>query len=302
MPDHMKIPAFYAPSYAPPQVASLQRLAATAAVVGSSGMAEILAPAPLDPFLLDGLHSQRYVDAFLSGRGPLASSMGLPWTPQLRDAVLAMLGGQIASASSALKHGVAMNIAQGFHHAVFERGSSYCAINGLALLAKCMPDHRIFVIDCDEHGGNGTEEYADRLTNLYNVSIFGTRFGCRGGKRSWAFHVRDRPSGFFTYFDALRTTEALVDIHQPDLIVFQAGSDCHHRDPKSSLKLTLHELYARDFFVFQIAACRRIPIVFVVAGGYQPPARMARLNLSTLKAAHRTFFGRVAPGLNAAII
>jgi len=72
------------------------------------------------------------------------------------------------------------------------RGSGFCPINGLALVALRMPRLRTFVVDCDERGDNGTEEFAARLPNLYTASIFGTRFGCLGGERSWA-NEKGRP-------------------------------------------------------------------------------------------------------------
>ena len=101
------------------------------------------------------------------------------------------------------------------------------------------------VLDCDEHGGNGTEEFAARLPNLYAVSIFGTRFGCRGGVRSWAYHVTHE-QGYAEYRRALGQAAALVDEHRPHLLVYQAGADCHREDPTSQLKLTTDELFERD--------------------------------------------------------
>lgn len=289
-----RIPAFFRPEYAPEDVPLLARLETTARKLERLRLVDLHAPPPLDLARLSGLHDEAYLQAFLAGTEPMASRQGIPWSPRVRDATLAMLGGQLAAAEAAQRHGIAMNIARGFHHAVPACGSGYCPLNGLALLAHAAPEKRVMVIDCDEHGGNGTEEFAARMPNLHNVSIFGTRFGCRGGTRSWATQVRVREQGFQRYLDALDEAASLVDAHRPDLLVYQAGADCHEDDPKSQVGLTTAQMFVRDLYVFRMARARRIPIVFVVAGGYQQAQRVARLNANTVRAARHAW--RVAAG------
>lgn len=291
----MRIPAFFDPSYAPDEVPLLARLATTASKLERLGLVDLQTPEPLAMPLLHGLHDERYLHAFLSGEEPLASRQGIPWSASVRDATLAMLGGQISAAEAAFRGGIAMNVARGFHHAFHASGSGYCPLNGLALLAHAMPNRNVMVIDCDEHGGNGTEEFAASMPNLFNVSIFGTRFGCRGGTRSWAFMVRPREEGFERYLDALREAERIIDAHRPDILVYQAGVDCHEHDPKSLARLTTKELFTRDMAVFRIARARDIPILFVVAGGYQNADRVARLNANTVRAARHIWYGQQAP-------
>ncbi|MBN8741697.1 MAG: hypothetical protein J0H86_19480 [Xanthomonadaceae bacterium] len=277
---------FYSTAYAPVSQPALQRLALAAGLLARRGLAQLQAPAAVTRAALHGLHCERYLDAFFDGTEPLASSQGVPWSAVLRDATLAMLGGQIDGAQHALRTGVAMNLARGFHHAVYARGSGFCAINGLALLAHAMPERRIAVLDCDEHGGNGTEEFAAKLDNLHAVSIFGTRFGCYGGVRSWAFPVRVREQGFDTYLDALHQAVEIIAGCRPDLLVYQAGVDCHSNDPKNQAGLSTRELFQRDLFVFKSAGLLQLPVLFLVGGGYQRARRVAQLNLNTVAAAH----------------
>ncbi len=276
---------YYSPAYASDDSPLLARLAVAAERMETLGLVAFRAPEPLPMERLAGLHTARYLAAFGDGLPPLASSQGIPWTPAIRDATLAMLGGQLAAVDTALETGIALNLARGFHHAVPERGSGYCPINGLALIAHQHPDKRVFIIDCDEHGGNGTEEFAALLPNLFNFSIFGTRFGCRGGTRSWAVQVRVREQGFDAYRTALAQAGEEARAQRADLIVYQAGTDCHVDDPKSRARLSRRELFHRDLMVFELARRHRIPLVFVVAGGYQRPDRIARLNINTVRAA-----------------
>ena len=294
----LRIPAFFDPGYAPPEVPSLLRLRRVADKLERLALVRLESPGTLDLRALDGLHDPAYLDAFLHGREPLASSQGIAWSPGVRDATLAMLAGQLAGAERAWQCGLAMNVARGFHHAVYERGSGFCPLNGLALLAHVHPTRKILVIDCDEHGGNGTEEFAARLPNLYNVSIFGTRFGCRGGPRSWAWLVHARQDGFERYLAALDEARRLVAEIGPDLLVYQAGVDCHERDPKSQVGLSTRQLFERDRIVFAMARHARIPLLFLLAGGYQHPEQVARLNANTVRAAHwawRAYRGDALP-------
>lgn len=279
------ITGYYSPAYSTADTPLLARLAVAAERLAALGLVQFRTPQPLAFDRLAGLHSDNYLAAFRNGTAPLASSQGIAWTPAIRDATLAMLGGQLEATEWALTHGIALNLARGFHHAVPERGSGYCPINGLALIAHQHPDKRIFVIDCDEHGGNGTEEFAALLPNLFNFSIFGTRFGCRGGTRSWAVQVRVREHGFDIYRRALEQAGQEALAQRADLIVYQAGTDCHVDDPKSRARLTRRELFQRDLMVFEMARRHGIPVLFVVAGGYQHADRIARLNINTVRAA-----------------
>ncbi len=280
----MRIPAWFCDAYAPAEVPLLARLGITRARLLRMGLVTQHEAELVDPALLQGLHDADYLDAFLHGLAPQASRQGIAWTPRVRDASLAMLGGQLQAARHALEHGIAMNIARGFHHAHPATGSGFCALNGLALLAHVMPQRRIMVIDCDEHGGDGTEAFAARLPNLYAISIFGTRFGCRGGVRSWAYQIHPE-QGFSRYLEVLEEVAGLIEAHRPDLLVYQAGVDCHRDDPKSRVKLTSGELFRRDLTVFGMAQRSGVPILFVLAGGYQAAEKVARLNANTVRAA-----------------
>jgi acetoin utilization deacetylase AcuC-like enzyme len=265
------------------------RLGMAALELERLGLIEVQAPQPFDLSWLNGLHTDEYIQSFLLGREPLASSQGIPWTPAIRDATFAMLSGQMEAANFAIENGIAMNLARGFHHAVRERGAGFCPINGLALVAHRLPGMRVFVVDCDEHGGNGTEEYAAEMDNLYCASIFGTRFGCRGGVRSWAFHVHAAEVGFSRYIEILAEIEELIVKCAPDIILYQAGADCHEDDPKSQVGLSSQQMYERDLTVFSMARRHRIPLAFVVAGGYQDPSSIVRLNINTVRAAAEVF-------------
>lgn len=289
-----RLAAFYSPAYAAPTHFAFTRLAVLAQALARCAQVQLRTPQPATREQLLGLHSDDYLDAFLAGLEPLASSQGLAWSPAVREAVLAMLGGQLEAAAHALQHGIAMNVARGFHHAVWARGGGFCALNGLALVAHRFPQQRIFVLDGDEHGGDGTEDFCSRLPNLYNASIFGTRYGCYGGTRSWAFPVDVARNGFGVYREALAAVQQLLIEHRPDLLIYQAGVDCHRNDPKGRAGLSRTDLLRRDYQVFRLARTLHIPVLFVVAGGYQDAQTLAALNLGSVRAALNTYLPRDA--------
>lgn len=82
---------------------------------------------------------------------------------------------------------------------------------------------------------------------------------------------------------------ALGESHRPDLLLYQAGADGHVDDPRSLVGLSTRQWFERDLTVFRIARSRGIPLVFVVAGGYQDAERVARLNANTVRAARRVW-------------
>ena len=178
------LPLVYHPYYAPAGLAHFARLRVVAEMAQAQSLGQFYLPQPLPTAALRGLHDDIYLDAVLNGNLPLASSAYLPWSAALVDACLHMLGGQLLGAQLALAHGRCINLACGFHHAHPHTGGGFCVFNGLALVAHAFPELKIAVLDCDEHGGDGTEAFASRMPNLHTFSVFGSRFGVRGGLRS----------------------------------------------------------------------------------------------------------------------
>jgi acetoin utilization deacetylase AcuC-like enzyme len=234
-----------------------------------------------------GLHSDSYLDAMASGRTSLATTSYLPWSPGLLRTCLSMSGGQLTAARLALSRGLAVNLACGFHHAHPEYGGGYCVFNGLALVAAEHPSLRVSVLDCDEHGGDGTEAFCHLLPNLSAISIFGTRFGLRGGGRSVALQVPredelPRDEGFLQSLD--QALDALLHT-RPDLVIYQASADSHVDDPKATLKLSSDTLAVRDRRVLRAMQWAGIPVLITLAGGYQADEAVGQLYLSTLRIA-----------------
>ncbi|MDM1756064.1 histone deacetylase [Acinetobacter sp. 256-1] len=284
--------ACYSPQYfAKTHTNSMEKLTAVAQVLEAEEMAELVDPESIDPKILYGIHDPAYVQAFVQGKKPLATMQGFKqWSLQFREAILAVQSGQLLATEIAFKEGIAANIAQGFHHAVYEHGNAYCTFNGLALIAQQYPHKKIFVLDCDQHGGNGTAEYTLRFENLFNFSIYALAFGCATYERSITRHIHNKKGSFEQYAEAVVDGFEHALAWQADLIVYQAGMDCHQNDRCGSKWFSTEMLYERDLMVFKLAKKYNLPIMFVLAGGYQKLDDLVPLHVNTFKAANTVYF------------
>lgn len=263
------IKAFYAPEYSRGIAEfSMAKLRFIAEQVSNEGLAELKQPNGSGIVSkLERLHHPEYVTQFVYNQGELATSNGFDWNEDIRMGVLMSNAGMLAGAETALEHGIAANIGQGYHHAKYDKGAAFCTFNGLALIASEHPDKKIFVLDCDEHQGDGTTEFATRHNNLYNYTIFGTRMSDTETlltRRSTERQVMGWDEYEATLWESLLT----IDITRPDLVVYQAGVDCYKNDGMGQAGLRSSELVSRDTIVFQFLHDAGIPCLFVMAGGY----------------------------------
>jgi acetoin utilization deacetylase AcuC-like enzyme len=267
----------------------MRKLPLIAAQASKEGLVNLIEPktAYRGRNRLESLHNPAYVDAFISGKGKLAESNELKWSESVRDGVLESVAGTLEGAERLAAEpalGVVASISQGFHHAFYDSGSGYCTFNALALVAQELPDKKVFVLDCDEHQGNGTKDFTKRLPNLYNFSIYGSHMNQDELlPRAWDRHV----VGWEQYEAALAEAFTTVLEVSPDLILYQAGMDCVVNDGMSRAKLSNDEVRERDKQVFSFCRDMNIPVVFVMAGGYGGDA--IENHVSTFRTAVREY-------------
>ncbi len=284
----------YSPHYfATTHTNSMEKLVAVANALQPTGRFQFHEPQPIDLEILKQLHDPVYVEAFDCGEPKkLATFQGFKqWNTQLRDAIYRINAGQIQAAELAWQHQISANIAQGFHHAHYQCGVAFCTFNGLALIAQQFPDKKIFILDCDQHGGDGTAEFTLRLDNLFNFSIFALTSGCRSYARAIARQIQKQHGTFLQYREAIAEAFAKAIDWQADLIVYQAGMDCHQNDPCGSPWLSTEYIRQRDEMVFQLAKQHQIPLMFVLAGGYQALPDLVDLHAGTFHIAHQVYYG-----------
>ena len=287
-------PTYYADTY----TASMRKLPLIAREVESLKISELHDP---DTWIsekyicekLKKLHNPEYFNCFINGIDPLASSQGWKWTEKIKNGVLSINKGQLKGAELALENKISANIAQGFHHSIYDKGMGFCTFNGLALVAQEYPDLNIGVLDCDEHFGNGTADFSERLPNLFNYSIFGSiyepRFISHKARSEYLPNINGK---FHLYIEAIERGLDFLTQSSVDLIIYQAGVDCHKDDPFGSTGLTTEDISCRDSFVFQSIKQLDIPLLFVMAGGYQEPIeeKLIPLHVNTFKNAFKIYY------------
>lgn len=230
-------------------------------------------------------HSAAYINAVRTGQPrALAESQGFAWDPQLWPMVLASNGGVLAASKRALTHGVAGSLSSGLHHARREHGNGFCTFNGLAIAAlKALGPkvRRILVIDLDAHCGGGTHSILGGNRAIHHLDIAVDSFDSY------------LPSGGNT-LDMVRDAGAYLGVldqrldelrdRQFDLCLYNAGMDPHQHSPVGGLSgIDARLLGRREQKVFSWCAKRKLPIAFVLAGGYIGP----NLDQAGLVALHR---------------
>lgn len=221
------------------------------------------------------VHDRDYVERVTEGTLSAAElrRLGFPWSEALVERSFRAVGGTCAAVDAALRHGVAMNLAGGTHHAFPAHGEGFCVFNDVAVAVRqAMAERRIAraaIIDLDVHQGNGTHAIFAGDPAVFTFSMH--------GRRNFPFHkvpgrldieLEDGTTDE-TYLALL--AEALPRVlaeSSPDLVVYLAGADPHAGDRLGRLALSFDGLARRDAMVLHAAREVGIPVAVTIAGGY----------------------------------
>lgn len=245
-----------------------------AAWPAATGVDLVLAPrATRDELLL--VHTADYVDAFGAGRldAEHMRRIGLPWSQALVERTWRSTGGTLAATRAALRHGAAVYLAGGTHHARADRGAGYCVFNDCAIGARVVQREagigRVLIVDTDVHQGDGTATIFAGDASVFTFSIHGEQ-GFPAAKAHSDLDVA-LPSGTADerYLDELRRgLAAAFAASRAQFVFWLSGADPFVGDRFGRLSLSKAGLQARDRLV--VAACREraLPFVTVMGGGY----------------------------------
>lgn len=217
---------------------------------------EIVSFEPLTREQLYQAHAKTYIDGLLdctiaNGFGNTSESVAasLPYTT----------GSFVAAALHAFKTGeTTASPTSGFHHALWDRGSGFCSIEGLAISVVMLLKagaKKVGIFDLDAH----TPQTMDIIERLgLQDRVFHYSFGGAGvSKRNAADWLKSLSKNVCKAADC-------------DVLLFQAGADPHIDDPLGGA-LTSEQMRMRDRIVFQCAKRLGIPVAWNLAGGYQDP-------------------------------
>ncbi|QDT70996.1 arginase family protein [Lacipirellula limnantheis] len=237
---------------------------------------ELVEPEPLPPNLVTAVHDPDYVRAVETGvpRG-LAESQGFEWDAGLWPMVLASNGGAVAAARAALEQGVAGSLSSGLHHARHERGAGYCTFNGLVIAAQAAlaaGARSVLILDLDAHCGGGTESLIAGEPRIRQLDVSVSSFDSYPTSESAMRAMAGSSSEYLPTVERMLHEVGRQD-HNFDLCVYNAGMDPFEDCPTGGQAgITRQTLAAREAMVFEWCDRRRLPIAFVLAGGYLGPS------------------------------
>jgi acetoin utilization deacetylase AcuC-like enzyme len=244
-----------------------ERLAAT-------GRFEFSRAPQADPAVIELVHDQAYVRAFLGGTiDPRAMRrIGFPWSEALVRRTLASAGGTLAATEEALERSWGGTLAGGTHHALRAEGAGFCVFNDIAIAAAALRRsggvQRIAVVDLDVHQGDGT---AELLKDSLTISVHAeNNFPFRKQKSAIDIELPDGAADD-TYLNAIDSAVAAVMHYEPEIVFYQSGVDGLATDRLGRLALTHEGLRERDRRVFEMCLALGCPIVVTLGGGYSEP-------------------------------
>jgi acetoin utilization deacetylase AcuC-like enzyme len=251
-------------------------------------------------------HSPAYIHDATHGllSTAMQRAIGLPWSPALIERARRSVGATVCAARSALRDGVAAQLAGGTHHAHADRGAGFCVFIDTAVAARLMQAEvhraarrslRVLVIDLDVHQGDGTAAiFADDPT-VFTLSLHGARNYPVHKERSDLDVELPDGCGDDQYLAALDRAldtvwQRLAHEDPIGLAFYLGGADPHEGDRLGRLKLSDEGLAERDRRVFSALRERGIPVALTMAGGYGHDIHATvAVHLRTIRAAVASF-------------
>ncbi len=225
-----------------------------------------------------------------------ARKIGFPLSEELIAREMIIADGTMKASEYAIKHGIAMNIAGGTHHAFTNRGEGFCMLNDQAIGAKYLLENglatKILIVDLDVHQGNGTAEIFQNDTAVFTFSMH--------GRSNYPFHKEqsdldiplENGTDDATYLSILKETlPYLIKKQQPDFIYYLCGVDVIESDKLGKLSLSIEGCKERDRVVLQSCKESNIPVMCSMGGGYSKDIKIiVDAHANTFRLAQDIFF------------
>ncbi len=244
------------------------------------------------------VHTPAYVEDLknLSIEPRAARKIGFPLSDMLVKREFIIADGTIKASEFALKHGIAMNIAGGTHHAYSGHGEAFCMLNDQAIGARYLQEkglaHKILIVDLDVHQGNGTAEIFQNDPSVFTFSMHGKSNYPFKKEHSDLDIALENDCDDATYLSILKDTlPKLIHSEKPDFIYYLCGVDVIASDKLGKLGLSVAGCKERDRFVLQTCKDYDIPVMCSMGGGYSPDIKIIiDAHANTFRLAQDIFF------------
>jgi acetoin utilization deacetylase AcuC-like enzyme len=237
-------------------------------------------PQPVDDELILSTHEDSYLSRLknLELSKSEIRAIGFPLSMPLIEREICIAGGSVQAARFAKEFGIGMNVAGGTHHAFINRGEGFCILNDLAITANYLLEaelaRKILIVDLDVHQGNGTASLFRDNPSVFTFSMHGEKnYPHRKESSDLDLGLADGTEDS-TYLSLLDLhLKRIMDLEQPDFMLYQSGVDVLESDQLGRLSLTLAGVQARDRLVLSSAKSHSIPIMCCMGGGYSKRIR-----------------------------
>jgi acetoin utilization deacetylase AcuC-like enzyme len=218
------------------------------------------------------VHDADYVRAIETGSPrDLADSQGFSWDAALWPMVLSSNGGVVSAAMYALERGVAGSLSSGLHHARYSKGLGFCTFNGLVIAtsdALAAGAKSVLILDLDAHCGGGTASLVAKDERIWQIDISVSPYDSYHGADRLSLDVIEEAADYLPTIER-RLSEADRRGLEFDLCLYNAGMDpCEDCSIGGKPGITRNVLAERERLVFEWCRRRKLPIAFVLAGGY----------------------------------
>lgn len=202
----------------------------------------------------------------------------------LFQAQLKHVQGTYQAVLASLVHNFCFFLGGGMHHAHYDFGRGFCLINDCVLgLRKAQSLGLIknaWIIDVDAHFADGTSELIQNDPSIRLLSIHMQKGWPLNEDVSFAhpdIEIAVSEAEESLYNQKLKQgLERLADLSPfPDVALVVDGSDPYEKDALESaslLKLSKESMLERDLLVFNFLQKHRVPMAYVMSGGYGPHA------------------------------
>lgn len=185
-------------------------------------------------------------------------------------------GGSILAAKLAKERGWAINVGGGFHHCSADKGGGFCVYADISLCILYafvrLNISRVMIIDLDAHQGNGHETDFSNDSRVYILDMYNSQiYPFDYEAKRYIDQKVELVSGTKTkeYLEQLdKALEVAKNNFDPELIIYNAGTDILDGDPLGRLKVSPDGVAIRDEKVFRFAREKDIPLVMLTSGGY----------------------------------
>lgn len=246
---------------------------------------DVYVPAPLTDAQVRTVHTEGFLQSLGSSRtvATYLEAPALKGVPHflMKRGVLNPLrkgaGGTLVAAECALKFGVGINIAGGYHHAKPDAGEGFCVFADIPITIQLLREagkiKRVLVVDLDVHQGNGTVVCLKDDPESYTFSIHQKEIYPVPKEKG----DRDVEIGHGTtdevYLKLLRKhLPEVFAASKPDMVFIVAGCDTLAGDPLATCAMTPEGVARRDLITVKECLKRKVPVVVTLGGGYSAEA------------------------------